>query len=155
MNRENKPGVRTITTNRKAFHEYEILEKWEAGIALLGTEVKSIRAGNITLGDGWVDFSKDHEAILRQVNINPYLYGNIQNHEPQRPRQLLLKKSEIKKLSEFVTQQGLTVVPLRVFIKGQRIKIEIGLARGKKLYDKREAKKAQEAARELERSRQK
>lgn len=145
-------GFKLITSNRKAYHEYEITEKWEAGIALLGTEVKSIRAGNINLSDGWIDLSNDREAILRQVHISPYLYGNIQNHEPQRPRKLLLKKSEIKKLQEFVTQQGLTVVPLRVYIKKQRIKIEIGLARGKKLHDKRAAKKEQEANREVERA---
>ena len=142
----------TITTNRKVFHEYEILEKWEAGISLVGTEVKAIRDGRINLSDGWVEINANAEATLRQVHISPYSHGNINNHEPLRPRKLLLKKKELIKLLSAVGEKGLTVVPLRVYLKGQRIKIEIGLARGKKLYDKRESTKEREAKRDMERA---
>ncbi len=144
--------TKLITNNRKAYHEYEILEKWEAGISLTGTEVKSIRAGRINLQDGWIEITADQQAILRQVHISPYSHGNIFNHEPQRPRVLLLKKSELKKLLEYVGERGLTVVPLSVYIKGQKVKIEIGLAKGKKLYDKREHSKEQEAKRSMARA---
>ena len=116
--------TKSITTNRKAYYEYEILEKWEAGISLTGTEVKSIRDGRINLSDGWVEITDSVEATLRQVHISPYSHGNIYNHDPLRPRKLLLKKSELKKLLAAVGEKGLTVVPLSVYLKGQRVKIE-------------------------------
>ena len=144
--------TKSITTNRKAYYEYEILEKWEAGISLTGTEVKSIRDGRINLSDGWVEITDSVEATLRQVHISPYSHGNIYNHDPLRPRKLLLKKSELKKLLAAVGEKGLTVVPLSVYLKGQRVKIEIGLAKGKKLYDKRESTKEREAKRDIERA---
>ncbi len=142
----------TITSNRKAFHEYEIIEKWEAGIALVGTEVKAIRDGRINLSDAWVEIKTENEATLRQAHISPYSHGNIHNHEPLRPRKLLLKKKELIKLFEAVGEKGLTVIPLRVYLKGQRVKIEIGLGRGKKNYDKRESAREREANREMERA---
>lgn len=142
----------TIAKNRKALHEYEVLERFVAGIALRGTEVKSCRAGRLNLKDGWVDLPSDSRAVLRQVHISEYSHGNIYNHETQRPRQLLLKKNELKRLYVAVTQKTLTVIPLKFFIKGQFIKVEIALARGRKSYDKRERAKQLDAEREIERS---
>lgn len=141
-----------ISTNRKAYFEYEISERWEAGISLQGTEVKALRDGRVNLQDGWVEITDDLEANLRQVHIGHYDFGNINNHEPTRVRKLLLNKSELKKLHQFTRERGYTVVPLSIYFKGQLVKLEIGLARGKKLHDKREATKEREANREMERA---
>ncbi len=141
-----------ISTNRKAYFEYEIMEKWEAGVSLTGTEVKALRDGRVNLQDGWVEITDRYEAFLRQVHISPYTFGNINNHEPQRARKLLLNKSELKKLFVSVRERGLTVVPLGIYFKGQRVKVEIGLARGKKVHDKRESTKEREAMREMDRA---
>lgn len=143
---------KTISTNRKAYFEYEIKERWEAGICLTGTEVKALRDGRVNLQDAWVEITDDLEANLRQMHISPYAFGNINNHEPQRVRKLLLNKNELRKLHQFTREKGLTVIPLSIYFKGQRVKVEIGLARGKKLYDKRESTKEREANRDMERA---
>lgn len=145
-------GNKTIASNRKAYFEYEISEKWEAGISLKGTEVKALREGRVNLQDGWVEVTEDLQAYLRQVHISPYEFGNINNHEPTRVRRLLLNKSELKKLRQAVSEKGYTIIPLSFYFKGQRVKLEIGLARGKKLHDKRETSREKEANREMERA---
>ena len=145
-------GNKTIASNRKAFFEYEILERWEAGISLTGTEVKSLREGRANLGDGWVEITDDCQAILRQVQITPYAFGNIHNHEAYRPRKLLFHKNELNKLYSYTHEKGLTLVPLSFYFKGQRVKVEVGLAKGKKAHDKRETTKEREANREMERA---
>jgi len=128
--------VRTVATNRKARHEYEILETYEAGIALTGTEIKSVREGRVNLQDGFV-LIKDGEAWLMNVHIAPYSHGSLHNHDPRRPRKLLLHKWEINRLAGRVREKGWTIIPLRMYIKNGWAKVEIGLARGKKQYDKR------------------
>lgn len=137
--------LKVVATNREAYHNYFILETYEAGIALTGTEVKSIRAGKATLKDGYVRVA-DGEAWLINVHISPYSHGNRQNHEPDRDRRLLLHKREIMRLFSKIKEKGLTLVPTKFYFKGNLIKCEIGLARGKKLYDKREsdARRSQE-----------
>lgn len=136
-----------IASNKKAFHEYFILQKVEAGLELTGTEVKSLRDGRAELKDSYVIF-KNGEAFLFGAHIAPYTHGNIQNHDPQRTRKLLLHRREIEKLHSQVQEKGLTIVPLRLYFKGGRVKAEVGVVRGKKLYDKRETEKRREADRE-------
>jgi SsrA-binding protein len=140
-------GEKLIASNKKAFHDYFILQKAEAGVALTGTEVKSLRDGKANIKDSYVLF-KDGEAFLFNAHISPYSHGNLQNHEPERNRKLLLHRREIEKLREQVVEKGLTVVPLRLYFKGGRIKVEIAVVRGKKLYDKRETEKKRELDRE-------
>ncbi len=135
-----RPHTRKLARNRRAFHEYHIHERLEAGIVLTGTEVKAARAGKVQLKDGFVEF-RDGEAYLTAVHISPYSHGNRENHEPERPRKLLLKKREIERFFGRVQAKGHTVVPLAVYLKGNHIKVEIALARGRKLYDKRRAEK--------------
>jgi SsrA-binding protein len=141
-----------VATNRKAFHDYAIEEKMEAGIVLRGTEVKSLREGKVNLRDSYA--SVDHEqVILHNCHITPYSHGNIMNHDPLRPRKLLLHRKEISKLLGKTQQKGLTIVPLRIYFSPQgKAKIEIALAKGKKQYDRREATKQREAGREVERA---
>ena len=127
-----------ILTNRQAYHEYHILDKFEAGAVLVGTEVKSIMAGRIQLKDSYVAV-KDEEVWLMNAHISPYSHGNRQNHEPLRTRKLLLHKKEIEKLERETTQKGMTLVVTSIYWKNGRIKFEIGVAKGKKLYDKRES----------------
>ncbi|MBX3245158.1 MAG: SsrA-binding protein SmpB [Acidobacteria bacterium] len=126
-----------IINNRQAFHEYHILDKYEAGAVLLGTEVKSIMAGRIQLKDSYVTV-REGEVWLTNAHISPYSHGNKQNHEPLRTRKLLLHKKEIEKLERETTQKGMTLVVTAIYWKNGRIKFEIGVAKGKKLYDKRE-----------------
>jgi len=126
-----------ILTNRQAFHEYHILDKYEAGAVLWGTEVKSIMAGRIQLKDSYVSV-KDGEVWLLNAHISPYSHGNINNHEPLRSRKLLLHRREIEKLEKETTQKGMTLVVTSIYWKNGRIKFEVGVAKGKKLYDKRE-----------------
>jgi SsrA-binding protein len=128
---------KNIVTNRAAFHEYHVLDKYEAGIALTGTEVKSVRAGQIQLKESYVTV-RDGEAWLMGAHISHYSHGNRLNHEPVRARKLLLHRREIDRLEEEATTKGMTLVVTRVYLKGGRVKFEIGVARGKKLYDKRE-----------------
>ena len=131
------PGEKEILTNRQAFHEYHIDDRFEAGAVLLGTEVKSIMAGRIQLKDSYVAV-KDGEVWLLNAHISPYSHGNQQNHDPLRTRKLLLHRREIEKLEKQTTQKGLTLVVTSLYWKNGRIKFEIGVAKGKKLYDKRE-----------------
>ncbi|HEV7569905.1 MAG TPA: SsrA-binding protein SmpB [Thermoanaerobaculia bacterium] len=140
-------GEKLIASNKKAFHDYFVLQKAEAGLALTGTEVKSLRDGKANIKDSYVLF-KDGEAFLFNAHISPYSHGNLQNHEPERNRKLLLHRREIEKLREQVVEKGLTVVPLRLYFKGGKIKVEIAVVRGKKLYDKRETEKKRELDRE-------
>ena len=140
MAKERDRNQRTLASNRKARREYEILEKLEAGIALLGTEVKAARQGRVQLKDSYVEV-RDGEAWLIGAHIGPYSHGNLENHEPERPRKLLLNRREIDRLFGRTTIRGQTCVPLSVYLKGSRIKVEIALARGRKLYDKRRAER--------------
>lgn len=142
--------VKIVSTNRKAYHDYHIQETCEAGISLLGTEVKSLREGRANLKESYVIF-KEGEAFLLNCHISPYSHGNIQNHDPLRTRKLLLHKKEINKLWGRTSQQGLTVVPLKIYFKNGRAKVEIGLAKGKRQYEKRATIKEKEAKREIER----
>jgi SsrA-binding protein len=136
-----------IASNKKAFHEYFVLDKLESGIALTGTEVKSLREGRVNLKDSYVEV-KNGQAFLVGTHISPYSHGNRENHEPERTRKLLLHRREIDKLHVQLTEKGLTIVPLRLYFKGGRVKAEIAVVRGKKLYDKRETEKRREADRE-------
>jgi len=140
-------GEKVLVTNRKAFFRYEVLERVEAGIALSGTEVKSIRAGGLNFSDSFVDF-RGGELFLVGARIGPYSHGNIMNHLPERDRKLLLHKREILKLGGRVTGKGLTLVPLRAYLKNGRVKLEVGVARGKKSHDKREAIKKRDIERD-------
>ena len=135
------PSFKRLAANRRARHDYHIFDKLEAGIALLGTEVKAVREGKIQLKDSYIEI-KEGEAYLVGAHIGPYSHGNRQNHDPDRSRKLLLKRREIDKLSGRITLQGQTCIPLSVYLKGNLIKLEIALAKGKKLYDKRQAEKA-------------
>jgi len=126
-----------LASNRAAFHEYHILDKYEAGIALTGTEVKSVLAGRVQLKEGYVAV-REGEVWLFNAHISPYAHGNRENHEPLRTRKLLLHKREIEQLDEAAVKQGMTLVALRVYLKKRRIKVEVAVARGKKMYDKRE-----------------
>ena len=140
-----KDSIKSIAANKKAYHDYFILETFQAGIALTGTEVKSMRAGRCNLKDSFVKI-ENGEAIIKQMHISPYEQGNRFNHDPLADRRLLLHKYEISKLIGAVTREGLTIVPLRVYFKGSLVKVDIAIARGKKLYDKRQdiAKKDQQ-----------
>src|SRR3977135_2837815 len=138
---------KVLASNRAAFHEYNISDKYEAGIALTGTEVKSVMAGRIQLKESYVAV-RDGEAWLFNAHISPYSHGNRENHDPLRTRKLLLHRREIDKLDEAAAKDGMTLVPTRVYFKNGRIKLEVGVARGKKLYDKRETELRRTAERE-------
>jgi SsrA-binding protein len=138
---------KNLVTNRSAYHEYHILEKYEAGIALQGTEVKSVREGAVQLKEAYVSV-RDGEAWLFNAHISPYAYGNRTNHDPTRTRKLLLHRREIEKLEGETSTKGMTLVVTRVYLKGGRVKLEIGVARGKKLYDKRETEMRRTVERE-------
>ena len=141
-------GEKLVTTNRKARHDYTILDTYETGIVLTGTEVKSLRHGNANLSEGYA-LIKNGEVWLLGMHISPYEQGNINNHEPKRDRRLLLQKKQIRKLFGRVAEKGLTLVPLSVYFKGPYAKIELALARGKKTFDKREAIAKRDAQREV------
>ena len=138
---------KVIVTNRAAFYEYEILDKYEAGIALSGTEVKSVRAGNVQLKESYVAV-RAGEAWLLNMHVSPYSHGNRENHEPVRDRKLLLRRREIDKLGEATSTRGMTLVVTRLYLKNGRVKAEVGVARGKKLYDKRETEMRRTVERE-------
>ncbi|MCX7852211.1 MAG: SsrA-binding protein SmpB [Caldilineales bacterium] len=144
-------AVKVIATNRKAYHDYEVIETLEAGMVLTGTEIKSIRAGKVNLTDGFV-LIRDGEAWLLNVHIAPYSHGARDNHEPKRERKLLLHRFEINRLATKVAERGWTIVPLRLYLRNNRAKVEIGLVRGKRLYDKRATIARRDAERELERA---
>ena len=140
-------GEKLIASNKKAYHDYFILQKIEAGLALTGTEVKSLREGNANLRDSYVNFTSG-EAYLFNAHISPYSHGNLENHDPLRKRKLLLHRREIEKLLVQVVEKGLSIVPLRLYFKGGRVKAEVAVVRGKKLYDKRATEKKKELDRE-------
>ena len=147
---DKQTGSRTIAQNRKAWHEYFVDEKYEAGIALFGTEVKSVRGGAVNLKDAYCSI-KNGELFVVGMHISPYEKGNIFNREPRRDRKLLMHKREIMKLTGLVAQKGYTLVPLSLYFSGKNVKVEIGLCRGKKLYDKRDAAAEKDASREMDR----
>ena len=147
MTKAQEPGERVIATNRKAFFNYEVLDRAEAGIALLGTEVKSIREGGFNFKDAFVEF-RGGELFLVGCRIGPYSHGNLMNHPDERDRKLLLHKREILKIGDKATEKGFTILPLKAYFKKGRVKVEIGLARGKKAHDKRESIKRKELERE-------
>lgn len=143
---------KVVATNRKAFHDYHIEERLEAGIVLKGTEVKSLREGQVNLRDSYASVDRG-ELVLHHCHISPYSHGNIMNHDPVRPRKLLLHRKEINKLLGKSQQKGLTLVPLRIYFSPRGLaKVELALAKGKKQYDRREAIKAREVGREVERA---
>ena len=147
---EKKTQDKIIAQNKKAYHDFFIEEKFEAGIELTGTEIKSVRMGNVNLKDSWISI-KNLEAFVMGMHISPYEKGNIFNKDPLRIRKLLLHRAEINKLSGKITEKGYTLVPLQVYIKDGLVKVEVGLAKGKKLYDKRDTIAKNDMKREAER----
>ncbi len=141
---------KTISENRKARHDYFILESFEAGIELVGTEVKSLRQGGVNLKDSWCSIDNG-EIFIKGMHISPYEKGNIFNRDPMRVRKLLMHKREIDKLYGTIKRDGLTLIPISIYFKGSRVKIQVGLCRGKKLHDKREAVAQRDAKREIDR----
>lgn len=146
-----QPREQTVAGNRKAFHDYFVDETIEAGLVLTGTEVKSVRAGHVNLRDAFARVD-NREIWLYNAHISPYTHGNRFNHEPRRPRKLLLHRNEILRLQQSVQKKGITLVPLRLYFKRNHAKVELGLARGKKLYDKRDSIAERDAQREIERA---
>lgn len=146
---KDKNAIRQVAGNKKAYHDFEVLETFQAGIALVGTEVKSLRSGRCNLKDSYIKI-QDGEAFIYNMHISPYEFGNIFNRDPMRPRRLLLHKSEITRLATKVQKDGLTIVPLKIYFRGSYVKVDIALAKGKKLYDKRHdiAKKDQKRSAE-------
>jgi SsrA-binding protein len=142
--------IKIISSNRKANFEYEILDKLEAGIVLTGTEVKALREGKVNLQDSYGRIKSD-EVWLLNSHISEYKFGNINNHDPLRSRKLLLTRREIRKVKQQLQEKGLTLVPLKIYFKGSLVKVEVGIARGKKIYDKRESVKKREIERNLRR----
>ncbi len=144
-------GIKIVASNKKAYHEYFVLEKFEAGIELVGTEVKSIRAGRVNLKESWC-MIKNGEIFVNGMHISPYEQGNIFNKDPFRIRKLLMHKKEIDRLFGKIKQDGLTLIPTSVYFKGSKVKIEIGLCKGKNLHDKREALANKQAKRDIDRA---
>ena len=142
--------IKVIATNKKARHHYHIESDYEAGIVLVGSEVKAIREGRVSFQDAYADIKRD-EIFIRQLHISPYKFAYNANHESLRTRKLLLHKSEIRKLSSKIREKGYTLVPLKIYFKNDKIKVQIGLGRGKKLYDKREDIKKRDMKRDLDR----
>lgn len=143
-------GIKVIATNKKAFHDYFVEEKYECGIALFGTEVKSVRLGKVNLKESWAQVRKG-EIWIEGMHISPYEQGNIFNRDPLRPKKLLLHKKEIQKLDGLVMRQGYTLVPLEVYLKDGRMKVQLGLCKGKQLHDKRDSMAKRDSDREIER----
>ena len=146
-----KTAKKVITVNRKARHDYFVDETYEAGVELFGTEVKSLRAGTVNLKDSYIE-ARGGEMWMLGVHISPYEKGNIFNKDPLRDRRLLMHKREIMKLAGLVAREGFTLIPLSMYFAGSRVKVEVGLCRGKKLYDKREADAKKQAMRDIERA---
>lgn len=144
-------GIKPVSQNKKAYHDYFIEEKYEAGIELYGTEVKSIRAGAVNLKDSFCTV-KNGQLLAHGMHISPYEKGNIFNRDPMRPKRLLMHRKEINKLQARIQQDGLTLVPLSLYLKDSLVKVELGLARGKKLYDKRDSEAKRDADREIDRT---
>lgn len=146
-----KQTNRSIAANRKARHDYFVIEAMEAGIELVGTEVKSLRMGQVNLKDSWVEI-EDGELLLHGMHISPYEKGNIFNKDPLRPRRLLMHRKEIRRLAQQIKVEGYTLVPLSLYFKGSMVKVELGLCKGKKLYDKRAATAERDAKRTIDRA---
>lgn len=146
-----KESLKTIAQNKKAYHDYFVDESYEAGIELCGTEVKSLRAGKVNLKDSWCSIV-DGEIFINGMHISPYEHGNIFNRDPVRVRRLLMHKKEIMKLYGTVKQTGFSLIPLSLYFKGSRVKVQVGLCRGKKLYDKRADMAARSAKRDIDRA---
>ena len=146
-----KESVKIIANNKKAYHDYFVLEKFETGIELFGTEVKSIRLGQCSIKEAWVSISKG-EVFVYGMHINPYEKGNIFNKDPLRVRKLLMHRTEIRKLESKLKEKGLTLIPLSVYLKGSLVKVELGLCKGKKLYDKRDALAKKDQKRDIDRA---
>jgi len=146
-----KQNIKVMATNREARHEYFIEEEYEAGIELQGTEVKSIRQGTLNLKDAWCGI-KDGQMLINQMHISPYDHGNRFNPDPRRPRRLLMHKREIMRLYGKVKQDGYSLIPLSVYFNGSRVKIKVGLCKGKKLYDKRQSAAERDAKRQIDRA---
>ncbi|MFN2106643.1 MAG: SsrA-binding protein SmpB [Candidatus Promineifilaceae bacterium] len=144
-------GIKVIAKNRRASFDYHLLDRFEAGLVLTGTEIKSIRAHQVSLQRSYVQARED-ELFLLEANIAPYLHGNRENHDPTRPRKLLLHRREINKILDALTMKGLTVVPTRLYLKDGRAKVEIALARGKARYDKRQSIAKRDSDRQVERA---
>ncbi len=144
-------NFKTIADNRKARHDYFVLESFETGIELVGTEVKSIRAGGVNLKDSWCSI-EDGQLWIKGMHISPYEHGNIFNRDPMRVRRLLMHKREINRLYGTLKQEGLTLIPLSLYFKGSRVKVQLGLCKGKKLHDKRDSMAAAQAARDIDRA---
>jgi SsrA-binding protein len=144
-------GIKVVAQNRRATHDYELLDRYEAGLVLTGTEIKSIRSHKVNLQQSWVQH-QDGELWLVDAHIAPYEHGNRENHDPVRPRKLLLNKREINKLVGLLTEKGFTIVPTRLYLKDGRAKLEIAPGRGKKLFDKRAAIARRDADRQVERA---
>jgi SsrA-binding protein len=149
---DRKTAAATLAQNRRARHDYHLLDTVEAGLVLTGTEVKSVRRGQVQLKDSHVEI-RDGQAWLLNAHISPYEHGNLANHEPERPRKLLLHRREIDRLFGRVRSKGLTIVPLRIFTEGPWIKVEIALAQGKKLHDKRESERIKQLDQEMRQAR--
>lgn len=145
------PAIKIVSTNRKAFHDYFILETVEAGMVLKGTEVKSLRLGNVQMADAYAS-ERRGELYLDKLHIAEYTHGNLQNHEPTRPRKLLLHKSEMEKFIARSQEKGLTILPLKIYFKRGLAKVELGLGKGKKMYDKRETLKKKAVERDTDRA---
>lgn len=143
--------MKIVSNNKKAYHDYFILDTYEAGIELKGTEIKSVRKGSVNLKDSFIRI-KDNEAFIENMHIAPYEQGNRFNHDPLRTRKLLLHKKEIKKLQKEVKENGLTIVPTKLYFNTSKLKVEVCLARGKKLYDKRQDLKEKDSKRDIERA---
>lgn len=146
-----KENTKTIAQNKKAFHDYFVIESMEAGIELCGTEVKSIRSGRVNLKDSWCSI-EDGELYIKGMHISPYEQGNIFNRDPMRVRRLLMHKREIMRLFGTVKQDGYSLIPLSLYLKGSKVKVQVGLCKGKKLYDKREDMAARDAKRDMQRA---
>ena len=144
-------GIKTIAQNRKAWHDYFIEEKYECGIALFGTEVKSIRQGKVNLKESWAQIRKG-EVWVEGMHISPYEQGNIYNRDPLRAKKLLLHRSEIRKLDNLVMRQGFTLIPLEMYLRDGKVKVQLGLCKGKQLHDKRESMARKDSDREIQRA---
>ncbi len=144
-------GIKTVAQNRKAWHDYFIEEKYECGIALFGTEVKSIRQGRVNLKESWAQIRKG-EVWVEGMHISPYEQGNIYNRDPLRPKKLLLHRSEIRKLDSLVMRQGFTLIPLELYFRDGRVKVQLGLCKGKQLHDKRDSMAKKDSDREIQRA---
>jgi len=144
-------GIKVMSKNRQVYHEYFVEEEYEAGIELFGTEVKSIRAGTLSLKDAWCGI-KNGEIFVNQMHVSPYEKGNIFNKDPRRPRRLLMHKQEINRLYGKIKQDGYTLIPISVYFKNARVKVSVGLCKGKKLYDKRQDAAVKDAKRQMDRA---